>query len=67
LRVLGGAQIYSNSKEMVRQMEKALADEIAAIGYNVFNTVNCRMKLNEAKFAPVRAAFAKHFKNLKSM
>ena len=67
MRVLGGAQIYSNSKEMVRQMEKALADEIAAIGYNLFNNVNCRMKLNEAKFAPVRAAFAKDFKNLKGL
>jgi hypothetical protein len=45
-------------------MEKALADEMTAVGYNVLNIVNCRMKLNEAKFAPVRTAFAKHFKML---
>ena len=58
---------YRKRRDIIAAMEKALADEMTAVGYNVLNTVNCRMKLNEARFAPVRAAFAKHFKKLKGM
>jgi len=45
-------------------MEKALADEMTASGYDVINTVKCRMKLDVNNYAPVRAAFALHFKRL---
>jgi hypothetical protein len=45
----------------VAAMEKALADEMSTVGYNVINTVNCRKKLNVTMFSPVRAAFALHF------
>ena len=55
---------YRKRRDIIAAMEKALADEMTALGYNVLNTVNCRMKLNEAKFAPVRAEFAKHFEML---
>jgi hypothetical protein len=58
---------HRKRRDITAAMEKALADEMTAVGYNVLNTVNCRMKLNEARFAPVRAAFAKHFKKLKGM
>jgi hypothetical protein len=45
-------------------MKKELAKEIAAAGYNVIKTVNCRKKLDVKKFAPIRTAFAGHFKML---
>ena len=51
-------------RDSIAAMEKALADEMATAGYNVINTVNCRMKLDVTKFASVRAAFALHFKRL---
>jgi hypothetical protein len=40
------------------------ADEMAATGYNVINTVSSLKKLNVAKFVSVRTAFALHFKRL---
>lgn len=55
---------YGKRRDLVAAMEKALADDMAEAGYNVINTVHCRKKLNEAKFAPVRAAFAKQFNKL---
>ena len=45
-------------------MEKALADEMTAVGYNVINTVNCRMRLDAKKAASVRASFVLQFKML---
>jgi hypothetical protein len=55
---------HRKRRDSISAMEKALADEMTAAGYNVINTVNCRKKLNAAKFASVRAAFALHFKML---
>ncbi len=55
---------HRKRRDSIASMEKALADEMTAAGYNVINTVNCRKKLNVAKFASVRAAFALHFKML---
>ena len=55
---------YRKRRDIIAAMEKALADEMTVVGYNVLNTVNCRMKLDEAKFASVRTAFANHFKML---
>ena len=55
---------HRNRRDIIAAMEKALANEMSAAGYIVINTVRCRKKLNEAKFAPVRAAFANHFKML---
>jgi hypothetical protein len=55
---------HRKRRDNIAAMEKALADEMTAVGYNVINTVNSRMKLNVTKFVPVRAAFAFHFKRL---
>jgi hypothetical protein len=55
---------YQKRRDIIAAMEKALADEMTAAGYKVLNTVNCRKKLDESKFAPVRTAFANHFKML---
>tara|TARA_Y100000294_G_scaffold159937_1_gene163192 strand:+ start:18 stop:584 length:567 start_codon:yes stop_codon:yes gene_type:complete len=55
---------YRRRRDIIAAMEKALADEMTLAGYDVLNVVNCRRKLDEAKFASVRAAFAEHFKML---
>ena len=55
---------HRKRRDSIAAMEKALADEMAATGYNVINTVSSLKKLNVAKFASVRAAFALHFKKL---
>jgi len=57
--------VYLKRRDIIAAMEKALADEMTAAGYDVINTVHCRKKLNDVKFAPVRDAFAKHFRMLK--
>jgi len=57
---------HRKRRDSIAAMEKALADEMTAVGYNVINTVNCRKKLNMTKFAPVRAAFVLQFKRLNS-
>lgn len=46
--------------------EKALAEAMRAAGYDVLNTVDCRHRLDEARFAPIRAAFAEHFPELET-
>ena len=55
---------HRKRRDIIAAMEKALADEMTAAGYNVINTVSSLKKLNVAKFASVRAAFALHFKKL---
>ena len=55
---------HRKRRDSIAAMEKALADEMTAAGYNVINTVSSLKKLNVAKFASVRAAFALHFKKL---
>ena len=55
---------YRKRRDVIAAMEKALADEMTAVGYNVINTVNCRRKLDAKKFASVRASFALQFKKL---
>ena len=57
---------HKKRRDSIAAMEKALADEMTASGYDVINTVKCRMKLDVNNYAPVRAAFALHFKMLGS-
>jgi hypothetical protein len=45
-------------------LEKALADAMAATGYNVTNRVDCRMPLDDVLFTTIRLAFARHFPRL---
>ena len=47
-------------------MEKALADSMAAAGYNVINKVHCRATLDVETFHGVRDAFAASFRALQS-
>ena len=51
-------------RDIVGAMEKALADNLAAAGYTVLNTVNCKWPLDPVLWVPIRAAFATHFPNL---
>jgi hypothetical protein len=51
-------------RDSIAAMEKALAEEMIAAGYNVINTVKCLKKLDVTKFASVRAAFALQLKML---
>ena len=55
---------HKKRRDSIAAMEKALADEMTASGYDVINAVKCRMKLDVNNYAPVRAAFALHFKRL---
>ena len=55
---------HRKRRDSIAAMEKALAEEMTAVGYDVINTVNCRRKLDVKKFASVRTAFALHFKKL---
>lgn len=51
-------------RDIVGAMEKALAEELAAAGYTVLNTVKWKPPLDAALWEPVRTAFAVHFPNL---
>lgn len=54
-------------RDIVGAMEKALAEDLAAAGYTVLNTVKWKPALDPALWAPVRAAFAKHFAKLETV
>lgn len=52
-------------RDIVGAMEKALAEALAAAGYDVLNTVKWKPPLDAGLWAPVRAAFAEAFPRLK--
>src|SRR5206468_142779 len=49
------------ARDMIAAMEKALADVMCAVGYDVINRVSCRKPLDNGRFLAVRQAFALHF------
>ena len=51
-------------RDIVAAMEKQLAEDLSAAGYNVLNIVHCKKPLDVALWKPVRRAFAMHFKQL---
>ena len=51
-------------RDRIASLEKALAQALAAAGYEVMNKIYCRVALDPETFAVVRAAFAKHFRKL---
>lgn len=53
-------------RDQVGAMEKALAEELSAAGYDVLNTVKWKPPLDPEAWAPVRAAFTEHFSRLGS-
>ena len=52
---------HAERRDIMAALEKALADELKAAGYDVMNTVSCSKPLDPELFAEVRAAFAGHF------
>ncbi|MCF6344234.1 MAG: hypothetical protein L3J15_06115 [Devosiaceae bacterium] len=52
-------------RDCVAAMEKQLCEDLKKAGYKVLNIVNSNARLNEEKWKPVRAAFAKEFTKLK--
>lgn len=52
-------------RDKVGALEKALAEAMCAAGYDVLNTVNCRVPLDEEMFAEVLEAFGEKFAKLR--
>ena len=55
------ARPHAESCDIMSGLEKALADAMAAAGYNLLNTVKCRMPLDQKQFEDVKAAFSARF------
>lgn len=53
-------------RNLVGAMEKVLAEELAAAGYDVMNKVKCSHPHDEAVWTGVREAFAEHFSKLRN-
>ena len=53
-------------RDIVAAMEKQLADDLGAAGYNVLNKVHCKRPLDVVIWKDVRQAFAAQFKHLGS-
>lgn len=56
-----GRREHDERRDVVAAMEKALAELLASSGLEVMNHVVSRKPLDEARFAQVRAAFARAF------
>lgn len=59
-----GRREHDERRDLVAAMEKALAELLASSGLRVMNRVVSRKALDEARFAQVRAAFARAFPQL---
>lgn len=55
---------HTKPRDAIAAMEKALADDLAAAGYAVMNTVRCNAPLDLTAYTPVCVAFAEHFERL---
>ena len=55
---------HRGPRDVVAALEKALADTLRAVGYEVLNDVRSLMPLDETLFATVRSEFAVHFPKL---
>ena len=51
-------------RDQVAALEKRLAEDLKAAGYDVMNTVRSSAVLDEALYEEVRAAFAEEFPGL---
>lgn len=52
-------------RDRVSAMEKRLATELRAVGYDVVNTVPSNFEISDEDWLPIRAAFAADFPRLK--
>lgn len=59
-----GRRVHDQRRDLIAAMEKALAELLASSGLKVMNRVVSRKPLDEARFAQVRAAFARAFPQL---
>jgi hypothetical protein len=59
-----GRREHDRRRDLVAAMERSLADLLVSSGLQVMNRVVSRKPLDEARFAQVRAAFAKAFPQL---
>jgi uncharacterized lipoprotein YajG len=55
---------HKERRDVVAALEKRLAQDLDAAGYDVMNTVNCNKVLDAQLYAEVRAAFAVEFDRL---
>jgi hypothetical protein len=55
---------HERLRDVMAAYEKALAEVLAAAGYKVINTVNCRKPLDSNAFEHIRAEFSAHFPRL---
>lgn len=59
-----GMDAHKERRDLVGALEKKLAENLAAAGYEVMNTVNCQKPLDEQMYSNVHAAFATEFPGL---
>lgn len=59
-------QSHEPLRNLAGSLEKALAESLVAVGYEVMNTVSWRWPLDDEAFAGVQAAFAEEFPKLKA-
>ncbi len=57
-------ELHRASRDVVAGLEKALAESMAAAGYEVINPVYSKKPLDAGLFRTVRHAFAEHFPRL---
>lgn len=55
---------HKKPRDIVAALEKKLADTLREAGYDVLNTVNSRMPLDNGRWRTVRDSFLEHFPNL---
>jgi hypothetical protein len=58
-------KLHTPLRDIVGAMEKRLAAELSAAGYDVMNTVKWSHDVSEADWLPIRRAFAEDFPKLK--
>jgi hypothetical protein len=58
---------HRERRDKIAPLEKALAEAMTTAGYDVVNTVNCRIDLDGEMFAVIRAAFASRFSALQHL
>ncbi len=57
-------EAHKQRRNIVGALEKKLADDLGAAGYDVVNTINCRWPLDESLYEQVRSAFVDEFPQL---
>jgi hypothetical protein len=65
-QAVGGMDAHTGPRDVIAAMEKQLAEDLAAAGYEVMNDVKCRKPLDEAAYSEVRRAFAVELPELQS-